>query len=177
LDNHFVTGRSGATIYPGQGSNIITIPKNINDFFITDIFLDADSLIQYVQLEHPVSDIKAFIRKSNKIVLSLRGNHSGSVKRIEFQGNNGGNINDFLGRIVMYTLDGIELELSANKESPVVAAKIDIPKFEKYHGDIGILDPFNILENNNLYFVKENISEFDFGNYRVVSSQDTFIYK
>ncbi|EIM4390284.1 DUF3491 domain-containing protein, partial [Escherichia coli] len=136
LDNHFVTGRSGATIYPGQGSNIITIPKNINDFFITDIFLDADSLIQYVQLEHPVSDIKAFIRKSNKIVLSLRGNHSGSVKRIEFQGNNGGNINDFLGRIVMYTLDGIELELSANKESPVVAAKIDIPKFEKYHGDI-----------------------------------------
>ncbi|EFB6639577.1 DUF3491 domain-containing protein, partial [Escherichia coli] len=95
LDNHFVTGRSGATIYPGQGSNIITIPKNINDFFITDIFLDADSLIQYVQLEHPVSDIKAFIRKSNKIVLSLRGSHSGSVKRIEFQGNNGGNINDF----------------------------------------------------------------------------------
>ncbi len=177
LDNHFVTGRSGATIYPGQGSNIITIPKNINNFFITDILLDADSLIQYVQLEHPVSDIKAFIRKANKIVLSLRGNHSGSVKRIEFQGNNGGNINDFLGRIVMYTLDGIELELSANKESPVVAAKIDIPKFEKYHGDIGILDPLNILENNNLYFVKENISEFDFGNYRVVSSQDTFIYK
>ncbi|HFO9086314.1 TPA: DUF3491 domain-containing protein, partial [Escherichia coli] len=33
LDNHFVTGRSGATIYPGQGSNIITIPKNINNFF------------------------------------------------------------------------------------------------------------------------------------------------
>ena len=58
----------------------------------------------------------------------------------------------------MYTLDGIELELSANKESPVVAAKIDIPKFEKYHGDIGILDPFNILENNNLFISSKKIS-------------------
>ncbi|SQD01432.1 Uncharacterised protein [Escherichia coli] len=41
----------------------------------------------------------------------------------------------------MYTLDGIELELSTNKVRPVVAAKIDIPKFEKHHRDIGVLEP------------------------------------
>lgn len=77
----------------------------------------------------------------------------------------------------MYTLDGIELELSTNKVRPVVAAKIDIPKFEKHHRDIGVLEPLNILENNSLFFFKDNVSEFDFGNYRVVSSQDMFIYK
>uniref|UniRef100_UPI0010F94545 DUF3491 domain-containing protein n=1 Tax=Escherichia albertii TaxID=208962 RepID=UPI0010F94545 len=176
-DNHFIIGRSGATIYPGKGSNVITIPNNINDFFIAKILLDADSLIQYVQLDFPVNNIRNIIRHSDKIVLYLRGNHSASVKHIEFHGDKSANIYDYLGKIVMYTLDGIELELSTNKVRPVVAAKIDIPKFKKHHGNIGMLDPFEILENNNLFFVKENISEFDFGNYRVVSSQDMFIYK
>ncbi|HFS2454681.1 TPA: hydrogenase, partial [Escherichia coli] len=99
------------------------------------------------------------------------------MKHIEFHGDKGGNIYDYLGKIVMYTLDGIELELSTNKVRPVVAAKIDIPKFEKHHRDIGVLEPLNILENNSLFFFKDNVSEFDFGNYRVVSSQDMFIYK
>lgn len=176
-DNHFVIGRSGATIYPGKGSNVITIPNNINDFFIAEIFLDADSLIQYVQLDFPVNNIRNIIRHSDKIVLYLRGNHGASVKHIEFHGDKGGNIYDYLGKIVMYTLDGIELELSTNKVRPVVAAKIDIQKFKKHHRDIGVLEPLNILENNNLFFFKDNVSEFDFGSYRVVSSQDMFIYK
>ncbi|EQA4516481.1 TcdA/TcdB catalytic glycosyltransferase domain-containing protein [Escherichia coli] len=177
FDNHFVIGRSGATIYPGKGSNVITIPNKINDFFIAKIILDADSLIQYVQLDFPVNNIRNIIRHSDKIVLYLRGNHGASVKHIEFHGDKGGNIYDYLGKIVMYTLDGIELELSTNKVRPVVAAKIDIPKFEKHHRDIGVLEPLNILENNSLFFFKDNVSEFDFGNYRVVSSQDMFIYK
>ncbi|END1752953.1 DUF3491 domain-containing protein, partial [Escherichia coli] len=161
FDNHFVIGRSGATIYPGKGSNVITIPNKINDFFIAKIILDADSLIQYVQLDFPVNNIRNIIRHSDKIVLYLRGNHGASVKHIEFHGDKGGNIYDYLGKIVMYTLDGIELELSTNKVRPVVAAKIDIPKFEKHHRDIGVLEPLNILENNSLFFFKDNVSEFD----------------
>ncbi|ENB0951834.1 DUF3491 domain-containing protein [Escherichia coli] len=176
-DNQFVIGRSGATIYPGKGSNVITITNNINDFFIADIFLDADSFVQYVQLELPVNNIKNIIRNSDNITLSLRGNHAASVKHINFYGDKGDNIYNHLGKIVLYTLDGIELELSTNKLTPIVAAKIDIPKFKRHHKNIGVLDPSNILENNNLFFVKENISEFDFGNYRVISSPNTFIYK
>ncbi|EIG2839965.1 DUF3491 domain-containing protein, partial [Escherichia coli] len=86
FDNHFVIGRSGATIYPGKGSNVITIPNKINDFFIAKIILDADSLIQYVQLDFPVNNIRNIIRHSDKIVLYLRGNHGASVKHIEFHG-------------------------------------------------------------------------------------------
>ncbi|EFO3699318.1 toxin B, partial [Escherichia coli] len=66
FDNHFVIGRSGATIYPGKGSNVITIPNKINDFFIAKIILDADSLIQYVQLDFPVNNIRNIIRHSDK---------------------------------------------------------------------------------------------------------------
>ncbi|WP_024184205.1 hypothetical protein [Escherichia coli] len=76
------------------------------------------------------------------------------MKHIEFHGDKGGNIYDYLGKIVMYTLDGIELELSTNKVRPVVAAKIDIPKFEKHHRDIGVLEPLNILENNSLFSLR-----------------------
>nr|WP_280104183.1 hypothetical protein [Escherichia coli] len=38
FDNHFVIGRSGATIYPGKGSNVITIPNKINDFSLLKLF-------------------------------------------------------------------------------------------------------------------------------------------
>ncbi|EIG6193987.1 DUF3491 domain-containing protein, partial [Escherichia coli] len=69
-DNQFILGRSGATIYPRKGTNVITIPNNINVFFAAKVFLDVSSFAQYIQLDFPVNDIRNIERHSNHITLS-----------------------------------------------------------------------------------------------------------
>ncbi|HCP8234474.1 TPA: DUF3491 domain-containing protein [Escherichia coli] len=176
-DNQFILGRSGATIYPRKGTNVITIPNNINVFFAAKVFLDVSSFAQYIQLDFPVNDIRNIERHSNHITLSFNGNYYASTRYIEFHCDNNHAINDYSGSIIIYTIDGMELELSTKIDEIIISSKLDVLKFEKHHQGIGVLDPSMILENNNLSFFGKFISELDFYNYKVISSQNTYIYK
>ncbi|HCS5809849.1 TPA: DUF3491 domain-containing protein [Escherichia coli] len=176
-DNQFILGRSGATIYPRKGTNVITIPNNINVFFAAKVFLDVSSFAQYIQLDFPVNDIRNIERHSNHITLSFNGNYYASARYIEFHCDNNHAINDYSGSIIIYTIDGMELELSTKIDEIIISSKLDVLKFEKHHQGIGVLDPSMILENNNLSFFGKFISELDFYNYKVISSQNTYIYK
>ncbi|HHK9163091.1 TPA: TcdA/TcdB catalytic glycosyltransferase domain-containing protein [Escherichia coli] len=176
-DNQFILGRSGATIYPRKGTNVITIPNNINVFFAAKVFLDVSSFAQYIQLDFPVNDIRNIERHSNHITLSFNGNYYASARYIEFHCDNNHAINDYSGSIIIYTIDGMELELSTKIDEIIISSKLDVLKFEKHHQGIGVLDPSIILENNNLSFFGKFISELDFYNYKVISSQNTYIYK
>ncbi|CTU33846.1 TcdA/TcdB catalytic glycosyltransferase domain-containing protein [Escherichia coli] len=176
-DNQFILGRSGATIYPRKGTNVITIPNNINIFFAAKVFLDVSSFAQYIQLDFPVNDIRNIERHSNHITLSFNGNYYASARYIEFHCDNNHAINDYSGSIIIYTIDGMELELSTKIDEIIISSKLDVLKFEKHHQGIGVLDPSMILENNNLSFFGKFISELDFYNYKVISSQNTYIYK
>ncbi|MGD3141588.1 TcdA/TcdB catalytic glycosyltransferase domain-containing protein, partial [Escherichia coli] len=174
-DNQFILGRSGATIYPRKGTNVITIPNNINVFFAAKVFLDVSSFAQYIQLDFPVNDIRNIERHSNHITLSFNGNYYASARYIEFHCDNNHAINDYSGSIIIYTIDGMELELSTKIDEIIISSKLDVLKFEKHHQGIGVLDPSMILENNNLSFFGKFISELDFYNYKVISSQNTYI--
>ncbi|EJC8326027.1 DUF3491 domain-containing protein [Escherichia albertii] len=176
-DNQFILGRSGATIYPRKGTNVITIPNNINVFFAAKVFLDVSSFAQYIQLDFPVNDIRNIERHSNHITLSFNGNYYAPARYIEFHCDNNHAINDYSGSIIIYTIDGMELELSTKIDEIIISSKLDVLKFEKHHQGIGVLDPSMILENNNLSFFGKFISELDFYNYKVISSQNTYIYK
>ncbi|EJC1903218.1 DUF3491 domain-containing protein [Escherichia coli] len=176
-DNQFILGRSGATIYPRKGTNVITIPNNINVFFAAKVFLDVSSFAQYIQLDFPVNDIRNIERHSNHITLSFNGNYYASARYIEFHCDNNHAINDYSGSIIIYTIDGMELELSTKIDEIIISSKLDVLKFEKHHQGIGVLDPSMILENNNLSFFGKFISELDFYNYKVISSQNNYIYK
>ena len=176
-DNQFILGRSGATIYPRKGTNVITIPNNINIFFAAKVFLDVSSFAQYIQLDFPVNDIRNIERHSNHITLSFNGNYYASARYIEFHCDNNHAINDYSGSIIIYTIDGMELELSTKIDEIIISSKLDVLKFEKHHQGIVVLDPSMILENNNLSFFGKFISELDFYNYKVISSQNTYIYK
>lgn len=139
--------------------------------------MDVSSFAQYIQLDFPVNDIRNIERHSNHITLSFNGNYYASARYIEFHCDNNHAINDYSGSIIIYTIDGMELELSTKIDEIIISSKLDVLKFEKHHQGIGVLDPSMILENNNLSFFGKFISELDFYNYKVISSQNTYIYK